>query len=600
MIYLNKENSGTSNMKQLKKYNRITKTSGFLGIQRHQKMIWLFLLFLLIINNVVCRSRDTVSFQVDMNKCIECGLFVPQENDIIIIRGSFNNWSGNEYTLTDDNHDHIFENSFAVPLTNTETPAEYKYVIIKANGRELYEKFPNPDNPNYGNRIIGPTQRKIEEFDIDPYHFGAINKEILFTVQELQGDFNQFRNILETEHCCLYEYTNKKDFDALFDTQFKKIKRPMTPIEFFKILTPITAKIGCGHTAVWMPGSFWNNGPNHLFPLQIHLIKDTVVAAGSYQDSSLVAKGSILKEINGVPINTILAEMRNNYSADAMNIHFINSQIERRFPLLYARRFGFKNEFQISYLPFGQKTIKSVKLPPAAQSAVRKEVFGNFDHPALHMQILDAKTVLMTIQTFIYYDRVPYFTGFIDSCFTVIRDKGIDNLILDVRGNDGGDPFCAAPLFSYLQKQPTPYFAEPYGKYAELAKPQSLPENHFTGNLYTLLDGRCFSTNGHFCALLKYHHIGKFIGTESGATFKCNAGKNTEFRLDNTRIMLYIGRSTFAAAVKDMDKTQPIMPDIPVRETIQGFIDGKDVVMEMAQRQIAWDTELQHRLLHSK
>ncbi|MBN2773093.1 MAG: hypothetical protein JXR31_02500, partial [Prolixibacteraceae bacterium] len=38
-----------------------------------------------------------------------------------------------------------------------------------------------------------------------------------FSPEALQEDFLQFRDILENEHCCLYEYTPKYIFDSLFD-----------------------------------------------------------------------------------------------------------------------------------------------------------------------------------------------------------------------------------------------------------------------------------------------------------------------------------------------------------------------------------------------
>ena len=74
--------------------------------------------------------------------------------------------------------------------------------------------------------------------------------------------------------------------------------------------------------------------------------------------------------------------------------------------------------------------------------------------------------------------------------------------------------------------------------------------------------------------------IGKFIGTEGGATYKCNAGKNMVTHLKNSRIMLYFGRSTFAAAVKDMDKSHGILPDYPVEQTYRDFLDGKDSILK--------------------
>lgn len=417
------------------------------------------------------------------------------------------------------------------------------------------------------------------------FGFGQGNADSIAKLSktEMQEDFNLFRETLENEHCCLYDYTGKDEFDKLFDQQYNRIDQPMQLHEFYKLLTPITAKIGCGHTAVWMPGSYWEIDPKNLFPLQIKIIQGYVVVIGNYNDSMQVPVGSILLTINKRPVSEIIEEMRANYSADAFNPNFIDTQIARRFPLIYARRFGYPEKYVVDYTLPDRKTSETLVLLPATNQAVRAVIFANFRHPPLTFELIEDKNAaLLTIPTFIYYDRVPWFTNFIDSCFSIIKEEHIGNLILDVRGNDGGDPFCAAPLFSYLQPEPLPYFLEPYGKYADLADSLLLPENHFTGNLITLMDGRCFSTNGHFCSLLKYHQVGVIVGTESGGTYTCNAGKNGVKRLENSGIQLYFGRSSFATAVEGMDKSKPIKPDYLVIETYRDFLDGRDVIMEKA------------------
>jgi C-terminal processing protease CtpA/Prc len=253
--------------------------------------------------------------------------------------------------------------------------------------------------------------------------------------------------------------------------------------------------------------------------------------------------------------------------------------------MFYASVFGFPEKYTVTYRPPGRTTRTTAELRPADLASVRKAVFANFDHPPLTIDFRDdLRTAIMTVKTFVYYDRVAYFREFMERSFREIKDKGIENLVLDLRGNDGGDPFCAVILYSYLEHEPAPYFAEPYGKYAPLAEPVPLPEDHFTGNLYSLLDGRCGSTNGHFSALLKYHGLGTFVGTPSGSTYVCNAGKNSEVRLDRTSLILTLGRSSFAAAVEGMDKSEPIMPDHPVHETYQDFLDGRDAFLEAALR----------------
>ena len=50
--------------------------------------------------------------------------------------------------------------------------------------------------------------------------------------------------------------------------------------------------------------------------------------------------------------------------------------------------------------------------------------------------------------------------------------------------------------------------------------------------------------------------------------------------LKNTQIQLYFGRNTFTAAVEGMDKTKPIIPDYPVKETLSDFLAGKDTTMD--------------------
>nr|NQU94507.1 hypothetical protein [Bacteroidota bacterium] len=517
------------------------------------------------LNPGMSSAQNDIHFGVDMTSPVECGLFSQDEGDSVILRGTFNAWAGKDYVLSDPDNDFRYDGKFEIE-GDSGTVHEYKYLIQKAGGKLLWEKKPNPENEPHGCRtfhMAGQDQRlDMANFDFDKYYLGSIGKEVIFTVDEMQTDFNMLRQTLENEYCCLYEYTGKEDFDKLFDHQYSLITQPMQPYEFYKIPTPITAKIGCGHTAVWMPGAYWDAGRENLFPLQIKLLEDDMVVKGYYNDTIQVPYGSIIQEINGRPVFDIITEMRENYSADAFNINFINSQIERRFPLIYARRFDFPDKYTINYQNPVLNMVESAELIPANDLQVREVIFSNFHHPPLTFEILQEKnTAILTIPTFIYYDRTDYFTGFIDSCFTTIKENNINNLILDLRGNDGGDPFCAAPLFSYLQPESLPYFAEPYGKYSDFAEPLPLPENHFTGNLIILVDGRCFSTNGHFCALLKYHNICTFVGTETGSTYICNAGRNGIKHLENTGIQLYFGRSSFAAAGKGMDKSKPIEPD---------------------------------------
>lgn len=191
-------------------------------------------------------------------------------------------------------------------------------------------------------------------------------------------------------------------------------------------------------------------------------------------------------------------------------------------------------------------------------------------------------TALLTINTFGYYDRVDMFHNFIDSVFRVIDQYGMENLVLDLRGNSGGDPFCASYLRAYLQPEPLPYFEEHYGRYDTLANPVPRPVHHFRGKLFTLIDGNGFSITGHFCGLLKYHGVGKFVGTELGSTCTCT-GNATYPPLHHTGIMVETARvMRYTAAVRNMDPMRGIIPDYPVELSQQDIISKWDAVLEYA------------------
>jgi hypothetical protein len=528
-------------------------------------------------------AQDNITFQVNLNQAIIENQFSESDGDIVVIRGSFEGWQSNEYKLTDDNNDSVYTGTFFID-TGPDSLIEYKFCVIKNTGEVYWEWYPDPENIPHGNRVLLLTGNS-QVLPATKFHLiNSIepdsNGKIIFSIEKLKEDFFQLRRSLEELHCALYEYTSKEVFDSLFEYQFNQINKPMDYSEYYNIVNPLMVRVGCMHTGIWMPGEFWELGTNNFFPLQLKLIEDKAVVAAYYNDTAQVPIGSVVLEINSRPIDEIIIEVKNSIISDAFIRQFQRAGFEKRFPLVFASIYGFPEEYNVTYLLPGQKTKISTKLIPADHESVRKIVFKNFSHPPLTLKLMEEENIaVLKVPTFSFYDRVEYFTRFVDSSFQQIKEKNITNLILDLRGNDGGDPFCSVPLFSYLEKEPAKYFSEEYGRYSEFGKLIPLAKNNFTGNLYTLIDHHCGSTNGHFSALLKYNKIGKFVGVEGGATYKCNASIE-EFSLKNTHLIVNVGQRTYIAAVEGMDKTKGVEPDFVVEQSYSDFLNEKDTVLE--------------------
>ncbi|MEE4257760.1 MAG: S41 family peptidase [Bacteroidales bacterium] len=535
--------------------------------------------FLVVFAITQMSGQSSVTFRVDMENLMTEGLFSSDSGDRIFIRGSFNDWKGSMYELKKSP---VIPNLYCgtFEFENIGDTLFFKYILHKEADRAFWESNPDPDNPDNGNRSLIVRD---EEMMLPPATFcydEYITFPVLFSKKQLEEDFLQFRNILESTHPALYDYTNKEVLDSIFDHNYERIGLNLEFTDFLMLMTEVISKVGCGHSSLWVPGKFWNVAPGKLFPYELYISGDQVLVKGVMDGTREIPPGSELLSINNQPVQQIIQRLASLTSADGFNSSYRKTKVAQNFAVKYALAFGFPDNFMVEYIAPGNlqhshKTIRPVSKNVIDSNKSRQSELSFREIPGMN-------TGVLTINTFGYYGRVEMFRNFMDSVFTVISQEGIGDLILDLRGNSGGDPFCASYLWAYLEPGPLPYFKDHYGKYDTLANPVPQPGYHYKGDLYTLIDGNGFSTTGHFCALLDYHNVGSFVGSELGSTYTCT-GNATYPPLKNTGIMVGTARvRRYTAAVEDMDAMCGVMPDYPVEIGPGDIIEGRDAVMEYA------------------
>ncbi len=395
-----------------------------------------------------------------------------------------------------------------------------------------------------------------------------------YSVSAMQADFHQLQAQIEKNHPALYDFTGKDEYQLVVKQQFEKIKNPATITDFYKILMPLVVKIGCGHSQLWLPQWVWKDSSVGFLPLRLFIDKGKLYIMRNLSSDASIKISAEVTAINGRAIPDLLDTMNSFLSTDGNNItarkDFLNTSwfngllaIALDFPRVYVidtkRAAGNPDE---------------IKLPALDLAAYNVLEAWPSTTPKFQIDSLN-NTGILTIRSFSFYDSVAGFRHLIDSFFTKVKQQHIHSVILDLRDNNGGDPFCSSYLMAYLAKTPVPYYSESYGRYSELAKPIPLAANHFEGNVYTLINGNCFSSTGHLCALLKYHHFGKFIGSETGGTYTCN-DNSTYVTLTNTGMQLRIARNSFSVAVQGIPRFRGILPDYPVEASLEDNIDRRD------------------------
>jgi hypothetical protein len=120
-------------------------------------------------------TENNVTFQCNMSIKMREEVFIPAE-DIVVVRGNFNNWAGNNEKLDDADADSIYTGTFNV---GSEATIKYKYVIHKADGTDMWEdNISDRQFQNTGDQVLD-----VVYFDNDT-EFSGVTKEgaILFTV----------------------------------------------------------------------------------------------------------------------------------------------------------------------------------------------------------------------------------------------------------------------------------------------------------------------------------------------------------------------------------------------------------------------------------
>jgi C-terminal processing protease CtpA/Prc len=214
------------------------------------------------------------------------------------------------------------------------------------------------------------------------------------------------------------------------------------------------------------------------------------------------------------------------------------------------------------------------------------------------------------------------FKPFIDSVFTTIQAQKIDNLVIDIRNNGGGESENASYLYAYLTQQSFRFLhameanektykddlkrsiqyqpatgtnryqtVDSTTQYQQLFgfNVQQPVQYNYTGKLYVLIDGLTTSAAAQFAALVKQNKRGVLIGEAAPGSLYGGSGRGySYFYLPHSGLLTMISQyrlymSDPGKKVKDV----VIIPDHKPQRSIQDTLSGKDKDLEYAEKLIS-------------
>jgi hypothetical protein len=482
-----------------------------------------------------------------------------------------------------------------------------------------------------------------------------------YSPRELQKDFAVYQTVLEESHPGLYWYTSKDSMDHYFRNGLAQLRDSMTEPEFRKLLTYVTAKVNCGHTSIRPSKKFtkyFDPVRTKIFPLSVKIWpgrtfpengnplreNDTMaVATNLNRRDSIFKRGTVITRINNKPVEYIVDTLFDYISTDGYNLTHKFQTLSNRgyFGTLYTSLFGLSDKYLIDYIDSSGQA-GSATIPvynPATdtfnRTAIRTFIMGSppSRKERKQMQISSVRqlkidslnhTAFMDLNSF---GKGYQLKSFFRSSFRALKKNNIGHLIIDVRGNGGGEVTNSTYLSRFLadhrfriadslyaiRKKST------YGHYIQndffnrlfmtfftrrkrdgnyhfgyferhYFKPKK--HDHFDGKVYILIGGNSFSATTLFAgSIIKQDNV-IAIGEETGGGAYGNcAWLIPDVTLPKTKVRFRL--PLFRLVI---DKSLPknghgVQPEVESKPTVDAIRRGADFKLDKALELIKKDKD---------
>ena len=436
---------------------------------------------------------------------------------------------------------------------------------------------------------------------------------------QLKEDFRIFRDGLEKFHPEMYRYTAPEVFEEQFEKIESAIKQPMSQQDFYKLLRPVLVSLKDGHIKWIVQGKDQHYGffEEKLFPIQLYFEKDKVYALNHFSGENIPVLAEVIS-VNNQPIQSIKDHLMGNLTfGDGESEGGKFYQLNRYFSAYFSTEYGVTETYSVVWEVNG-KTEKW-----SGKGVSKEEIEKNYSRAEepFSFKMINGWTGILKINRFYSMPGEPDFSQFLKNSFASLKSQGISNLILDLRGNEGGSEKLGIELYSYLaldkfryydylstrpnQKVDFPHYTskifrlanalskEKNGVYQttlgpgrKVQKPNRLA---FQGNVIMLLDGQSFSVTTEVASRALSDGRVTVLGQETAGGAEGNSsGFFTITTLPNSKIDLGIPRIGFHMAdlSPKIDPSRGIIPHETIIPSAESVLSGKDLVMERALQKV--------------
>jgi len=303
-----------------------------------------------------------------------------------------------------------------------------------------------------------------------PEEAAACTPDTCYTQAEAQEDLSVLYRQLRENHFDLYARRSAGDYDRHYQALLKEIDGPIPRARFHRILHRLLAYGNVGHAkteVALLDGLAHIRQGGRVIPLSIRYHDDEMILEEWADDSEALPPGATITSLGGLELRDFETRARALISADTDRL--LRAQLEMGLPIYLYLLFGDVEDLEIGFIrPDGVRgnhrvpvrTYKEIMALAQARPVKRPD----FDGSTRAFRPLGDDVFYLRPGPFSATaeergeDGAAYaidgFRAFIDKAFDALAQSKAGNLLIDLRGNGGGDVSFSDLLIARLADRP--------------------------------------------------------------------------------------------------------------------------------------------------
>ena len=496
---------------------------------------------------------------------------------------------------------------------------------------------------------------------VKPHRLIEKAKQTQIAPELLRLDIEQLVEVIQAVHPDAFQNISQSEFLEQAESIKLAINYPLSRRDFYLRIAPLVTKLRDIHSHITLPkeNMFFNNGltssdsaKNNLSPVAVLYEKTGLFAAADLSGRANIPTGAKILSINEIPIEFVLKKMKQLTAYETET--GLRRKVQIEFPWLlsilgysktqYSVTYSWKGEIKNSLLA-GLERPKENETSAEDTSSVENDSSETANTGLVlqsqsissfygHSQ-LSNDTALLWFNDF--YEEPSIFEAYLAMHFKEFALNGTDNLIIDVRYNDGGLSKNIRTLLAYLTNQPISWSSHGEIKISEPLKQlhkkrtKQRRENKYSwglhwlplewtdtlqyeiswssigekievtfdaiqpvfkslpGTVKVLTNGFCFSACATFVASVNRYELAETLGESAGSISQVQYVYPIKSRLKHTQIELSLPTMTVYFDSERADRRvileqqdEYIQPNVSIERSLQQIIDKQDTALNDA------------------